>query len=770
MKIKDGFAKRICLGMAFFLGAISVGFGQEVGSIRGQLVDAETKAPLIGANVILLNTLKGAATDLEGRFLIPKAPVGGYSLKFSYMGYEPLIKTDIIVKPQRTTFVTAELRASAMEMDAVTVFAGYFAKTDAQPVSAVNFSNEEIRRTPGSAGDVSRILMSLPSIAKVNDQSNSLIVRGGSPLENAFYIDNIEIPNINHFPTQGSSGGPIGLVNVEFIQDVSFSGGGFSPTYGDRLSSIMSLTFREGDRDKFEGQIDLNFAGFGGAAEGPLFNKKGAWLFSARRSYLDLLVKAIDIGTTVAPRYGDYQGKFVYDLSPKHKIMLVSVWGDDHNNPDRETAIENDMTVYGPQDIYERTTGFNWRGLWGRKGYSQTSLAYTASKFSESFSETSTGNLVVDNHSLEREFKLRNVNHFQINRRNSLEFGLDMKYLKSSFEIGYADYSDAFGEQVAAALHQKKMSAQKTGVFFDYAAKPFAHLTTHLGLRADHFSFNNSSSLSPRLALSWRLTNRTSFNGAIGSYHQALPLLLLAQNATNERLKTPEAKHFVFGISHLLSPDVKLTLEAYRKNYSNFPLDPGQPSLFLVDEIFYRHGFFLNHERLVDSGEAWSQGVEVVLQKKLAQGFYGLASASYFRARYRGLDGSWRDRVFDNKVLVAIEGGYKPNQRWDVSLRWIYAGGAPYTPLNLTASKASRRAVLDENRVNEARFADYHSLNVRADRRFYWGSSNLTAYLSVWNAYNRKNVAAYFWNEQEQKPDQIFQWLLLPIFGLEYEL
>jgi len=278
-----------------------------------------------------------------------------------------LKKTDVIVRPERITFINAELKMAAIETDEISVTAGYFPEYDEEPTSVVSFSYEEIRRAPGSAGDVSRILMTLPSIAKVNDQSNNLIVRGGNPIENTFYIDNIEIPNINHFPHQGASGGPIGLLNVDFIQDVTFYSGGFSSIYGDKLSSIMDITFREGNRSEFDGQLDLNFSGFGGVAEGPLFKNKGSWLFSARRSYLDFVVDVFDVGSAVAPTYGDIQGKLTYDINANNKLILLGVFADDHNAPDRETGEENYMTHNGNQYLYQSTIGLNWRALSGVK-------------------------------------------------------------------------------------------------------------------------------------------------------------------------------------------------------------------------------------------------------------------------------------------------------------------------------------------------------------------------------------------------------------------
>ena len=175
---------------------------------------------------------------------------GTYIISFSYIGYESATKTDVIVKPERTILLNVELKSSSIQIGNVFVKSGYFTELENKPVGTVNFSSEEIRRAPGSAGDVSRILFGLPSLAKINDQYNSLIVRGGSPVENSFYLDNIEIPNINHFPVQGSSDGPIGLLNVDFIDDVNFYSGGFSPIYGDRLSSIMELKYRDGNKEK----------------------------------------------------------------------------------------------------------------------------------------------------------------------------------------------------------------------------------------------------------------------------------------------------------------------------------------------------------------------------------------------------------------------------------------------------------------------------------------------------------------------------------------
>jgi hypothetical protein len=252
-------------------------------------------------------------------------------------------------------------------------------------------------------------------------------------------------------------------------------------------------------------------------------------------------------------------------------------------------------------------------------------------------------------------------------------------------------------------------------------------------------------------------------------FFQNLPLLLLAQRPENQFLNTMQATHYIIGLNHLLTENTKITLEAYVKQYKNFPLDPNQPGFFVIDEISYNQGFFTFHESLSDKGRAFTEGIELILQKKLVEKVYGLISTSIFRSRYKDLTGHWKDRVYDNRMTINLEGGYKPNSEWEFSLRWIYAGGIPFTPYNQNRSKALNRGIFDENNINSVRYPDYHSLNIRLDKRFHFNYSNLVVYLSIWNVYSQKNIAAYYWNDRENKQDVIYQWGLLPIFGLEYE-
>jgi len=742
-------------------------FGQiKTGRIKGVVIDSDTKTPLIGVSVMIEGSNIGAATDVNGNFAFDNVEIGSYTLSFKCIGYNPLNKTDIFVRPERITNIKAELNISSVQVDDVTVVSAYFPEVQNNNISSTNFSSEEIRRSPGSAGDVSRIMASLPSISKVNDQLNSLIVRGGTPTENGFYVDNIEIPNINHYPLQGSSGGPIGLINVDFIESVDFSAGGFSVVYGDRLSAVMDLKFREGNREEFDGQFDLNFAGLGLGLEGPLPNNKGSYLFSVRRSYLDLLVKAI--GTGVAPRYSDYQGKVTYDLSPKNKLSFLNITGVDYIEIKKDDSIDQGNNFYGIYKGYEYTSGINWQYLWSKKGYSNTSISFLGTRFENNFYETSTDEIVTEQTSNEQIAQVRNVNYYRTDKAGSFEFGFDVKLYMSDYEIYVIEYTNPLGDSLPAMNFFEEARTPKYGMFLNYRFQPFDNITLSPGLRADYFNYNGKTHLSPRFSASFQLSPITTVTASTGIYKQNLPLSLLAQSEHNANLNDPESYHFVLGVNHLLSENTKLSVETYYKYYREFPVDPSQPQFFVVDELVYR-GFLGNYENLTSDGIAEAYGIEAYIQKKLVEGFYGLVGGSYSKSRYKGLDDIWRDRIYDNRVLFSIEGGYKPNNSLEYSIRWIYAGGPPYTPIDINASRFINRTVLDGSRVNEARLPDYHSLNIRADKRWFFKGSNLIAYLSIWNTYNRKNISQYYWDEIAQEESFLYQWGLLPVMGLEYE-
>ena len=294
--------KSIYLLLLLLLIAPTAVFSQKSydGIILGTIIDAETQSPVEDAVIEILNTGNKTTTDSTGNFFFQNLKYDSYLIKISGTGYDPLIKSDLIVYASKPLELIIKLNSKGIITDQIDVEANYFQKSSDVNISSLNLDFEEIRRAPGATEDISRMIQTIPGVSIGNDQRNDIIVRGGSPAENLILIDGIEIPNINHFGTDGSTSGAIGFINVKFIQETGILTGGFPTTFGDKLSSVIDINFREGSKKKFYSDINLSIAGFGCIFEGPL-SEKGSYLFSVRRSYLELIKNSIRL--TSVPNY-----------------------------------------------------------------------------------------------------------------------------------------------------------------------------------------------------------------------------------------------------------------------------------------------------------------------------------------------------------------------------------------------------------------------------------------------------------------------------------
>ena len=434
------------------------------GTLLGKVVDAENKSPLPGVTVVIKGTPYGATTDLQGEYQIENLPVGSYVAVFSFIGFKTLSQPDVIIRVERSTYLDAELYSTSVELKTVEVKGGYFVNADAKPLSAIEFSSEEIRRAPGAAGDVSKILFSLPSVAKVNDGKSSLMVRGGSPVENTFFLDNIEIANINHFPLAGSTDGLIGLLNVDFVKDITFHSGGFSPVYGDRLSAVMDISYREGDKNNYNGQLNLNYGGFGAQFEGPFAGKKGNFFVSANKSFLDLVMKTF-ANEYPAPEYYDFQTKVTYNFSEQNKVSLIDLYANDIYDYNYDKAVKSELNYFGKQNSITNTIGANWLFLWGKSGYSNTSVSSSYAKRDINMFETKSKNPFQVNTSTENEIRIRNVTFAKFNEYNKMELGFEVKYGINSFKYSFSEYENEYGQKVPGSTVLKDLNTLKGSIF-----------------------------------------------------------------------------------------------------------------------------------------------------------------------------------------------------------------------------------------------------------------------------------------------------------------
>jgi hypothetical protein len=347
-----------------------------VGSLQGRVEDGASGSPLAEADLEVAGTELRARTDAHGAFALDGVPVGRHEISVSRLAYVPQVLTDVVVGSDRSTVLKVRLRAQPRFEEELKVEPDFFPADGAdRGASAVSFSHEEIRRAAGTGGDITKYLSSLPSAARVNTLMNHLAVRGGSPIENLSYIDGIEVPNINHYPIQGSASGfsPIGLVNLAFVDDVTFRAGGFAAEHGGALSSVVDIRFREGSPDRTQFQADMGVAGFGLAGEGPIGRDRGSWLLSVRRSYLDGIMKLLDYDAV--PRYGDLQGKLGLRLSDRHRLSVLAIAGDDHFGLGPDASVAG--SYFGSFDTRELTAGLSWRALWTADAFTDTSVSYS---------------------------------------------------------------------------------------------------------------------------------------------------------------------------------------------------------------------------------------------------------------------------------------------------------------------------------------------------------------------------------------------------------
>lgn len=734
------------------------------GSISGLVVDAQTLEPLIGVNVIIEKTLTGAATDLDGKFSIPNVDAGIYNLVVRYVGFETKTIPDVIVGSNRDQYLEIKLSPSTIQGQEITVSSGYFSETRSDGIGRVSFSPEELRRSPGAAQDLGRVLNALPSVVSLGETSQDLLVRGGSPSENGNYIDNIPLPNIRHFRTQGGqSAGPLGIVNTELVSDIEFSAGGFSSKYGNHLSSVSDISYRDGNTERFRGDLGVNLAGFVVNLDGPLSDNT-TFLVSARRSYLDLIADALDAGG--APSFADGQFKLTHNLNKKNKLIFLNIYGTSLFENDIEEAFDEGFPDAISNENTQNTTGLNWRHLWN-SGYTNTSLSYSFRDQTQLLTDVLSSETAVDLDAREALVALRSLSYFRLTPSQSIEFGVEVQAEQNDFDYFIAAERNDSGEDQPDFTRNDEVNGTLSSAFASYSIQLTDRFSTTFGARATYNSYNEDLSLAPRFNSRYQITDRLGLNVAAGVYYQAVPRYLISQNAALADLSSTRADHIIAGIDYLLTDDTKLTIDVYNKEYHNAPVLPETNSI--GDRSYILDGFTEFYNTLEDNGRAYSRGVELLIQKKLAVDFYGMVSASFFRTRYKDYTGAWQDREYDNRYLFSVIGGYRPNDLWEVSVRWSILGGRAYTPVDPVASANGNSEVLDIARFNEERYPAYHSLYTRVDRRFFMKKTNLVVFLEVWNAYNQSNVETDYWNVRTQQIDRSTQFNLLPVSGVKFE-
>ena len=745
---------------------INISFAQDDNlSIYGRVINSQTKKAIPYTNILVIGTNYGAATDDNGYYRIEKLPYNTYQLRASVIGYNSIIKTDIVVQPGKPSEVNFELMEEAIELEDIIIVNDYFFKNPLVVNSVKNFSYEEIRRSPGSFEDVIRALSILPGVAQADAGRNDLIVRGGAPSENLYLVDGIEVSNINHFGGQGVSGGPLSYINLDFVRETSFSTGGFPVLYGDKLSSVLSIKLRDGREDRIGGKATVSASQFGLNLEGPITGNSN-FIFSARRSYLDFIFKAA--GFAFVPEYYDIM--FKADIAPhaKDKVNFLFIGAFDKTkffNDTEDQRFDNSRILGSDQNQY--IAGISYRHLINN-GFFNFTLTRNYINYNSIQNDLEL-NPIFLNKSLEAENSLRTELVYKLSDKSEINVGGTVKLIEANYDILFPVFVTTFGDTLPVSNFKNKNIYTKYSVYFNYNRLLFNKINFNIGVRADEFSaIKDNIRISPRGSLSYKLTKITNINFSTGIYYQSPSYIWLEAFESNKNLKMIKVDQFILGLDHRITEDVLLKIEGFYKKYSDYPTSEIRPYLILSNTGAGFEGSSGNFtsfglEPLLDAGFGKARGIELSVQKKLSDiPYYGLLSLTYCKADYIPLDGFERPGSYDQNWLLNLSGGYKINEFWEISMRFRFASGSPYTPFNSNGTQ-------DVVYYNTRRLKSTHSLDIRADKRWYFSGWTLITYLDVQNVYNKKNSTSVRWDPRENRVDETSSIGILPSIGVSAE-
>lgn len=748
------------------------------GIISGRVVSAATQEPVAGASLRVTGLELSATTDAEGRFVLRGVPPGIRALEVRRIGYASAVRSDIAVGVARPAEVLVELQPAALQLEAVSVAPPLFASTPppATPVSTQTFTAEEVRRAPGVQEDLVRALSAAGGIAPIPaGPRNDLLVRGGAAFENLFVVDGVEVPNINHFGTQGSTGGAVSLVNVAFVREGSISAGGYGARYGDRTSSVADIRLREGSTERRSGALNLSATGVTASAEGPLW-RDASFLAGVRRSYLDLLFELG--GVPLVPAYTDATVKAVWRPTPADRLSFLAIGAADRVTFDNGTAdnrYENARALAPAQDQY--FSGLTWQRSLSR-GVATVTLGRTWTRFRTVQLDSGTADRaplpVLRAYATEGETSLRADLALQPAAAWTVELGAVARYagaLEYDLLLDGELRRDAQGTPRPLRT-DTAFSALRGAAYAQAGVELTSRLRASLGARVDGYGYlDGAVRAAPRASLSYRVGERGTVTLAGGRYWQAPPLLWLVGDPSNPAALRPfRADHLVASVATELRRDLRLQVEGYVKRYARYPA-----RVFRPRAVYQPAGFDdatadipLGLEPLRSEGRGRVWGIDLVLQKRLSESpFYGVLSTSYNNSRFTALEGVEVRGAFDAPFTGSLLLGWRPSAAWELSGRARAAAGLPVTPYVTEGPQAGR---LDYTRYNEGgRYPAFVSLDLRVDRRWTVRRTQLIAYLDVQNANGRRNVSFYQWDPRTRSVQTQEFLAVLPSIGLTWE-
>lgn len=752
----------LAVALYFFTTPIA---SSQTGVIKGRVYNSLNNESIPLANVILQGTNIAVQTNIDGLYEIKNLNPNLYNVEVSYIGFEKKIIYEVQVTNAKPTIVDIALEEKNEKIEEVEITASPFNKTQESPVSLRTLGTSEIERNPGGNRDISKVIQSLPGVSSPPSFRNDIIIRGGAPNENRFYLDGIEVPNINHFATQGSSGGPAGMINVNFIREVDFYSGSFPANRGNTLSSVFEFKQIDGNNEKqrFKGTIGATDIGL--TADGPI-GKKTTYIFSVRRSYLQFLFKALEL--PFLPTYNDIQFKIKNKINDKNEISIIGLGAIDDfilNLDANKTESQQYFLANLPVNTqWNYAIGANYKHF-REKSYtvlvlSRNELNNNTIKYFNN-DESNPDNLILDYNSRETENKLRYEEVYR-NKGYKITYGVGFEnvlYTNST----YNKLSLPYG--VVIIDFNSRLSFNKYNLFTQVSKGYFNEkIIASIGLRSDANDYSNKMNnpieqISPRFSLTYNINELFSLNFNTGKYFQLPAYTVLGYRDTANTLINKNngvtfigCEQIIGGVEYRNSQSLKITVEGFYKKYTNYP--------FLINDSISLANLgadfgVIGNAPVTSTSNGKAYGLEFMAQQKLYKGFYGILAYTIVRSEFTDKTNSYKPSAWDNRHIINITAGKKFKKNWETGIKWRFLGGAPYTPTDVYRSSLkevwdiTNQGLPDYSKLNSERLPNIHQLDVRVDKKYFLKKISLDFYIDIQNIYNYKATLPPYLNVEK---------------------
>ncbi|MDD3779827.1 MAG: TonB-dependent receptor [Proteiniphilum sp.] len=747
-----------------FLLLVSMLTFAQTGTVKGRVYNAKTNEPLEFATVQIQGTTIGNTTDLDGNYEIKASPAF-VRLMVSYVGYETTLSAEVHIQGNQTTYLDIAVPESSTLIDEVVVRPTTNLKKIESPVSYLTVGVSDIEKAAGVNRDVSKAIQTLPGVGATDPNRNDLIVRGGGPSENVFYLDGIEIPIINHFATQGSSGGVVGIINPDFVREVNFYSGAFPANRPNSLSSVMDIRQKDGSRDRIHTQVGIGASDAAFTMDGPI-GEKSSFIVSARQSYLQLLFKFI--GLPFLPTYNDFQVKYKYQIDPKNEISIIGLGAIDNmklNTDLQEDGTEAQRYLLDYLPVYQQ-----WN--------------YTIGTVYKHFSTNFFDTWVLSRNML-RNGNFKYPDNDESQPRIS-DYRSDEAENKLRFERSYPDLPVKIllgaGVTYSHYVNETNRKIFRNGTLNDliynteldlWSYQAFVQasdtylnnrLALSLGVNTIGNNFNNNmqnplNQFSPRFSASYQLNDKWDLNGNVGRYAMRPAYTTMGYKDAsgnyvnkNEKLKHIISNQVIGGVAFEPNMKMRFNMEGFYKLYDNYPLSVTDGMSIAGKGTDYGQ---IGDEEIVSTGKGRAYGVELSGKLNDVKGLTTSFTYTLFRSEFTDKDGIYRPSNWDTRHMLNLLGSYNLPSNWNISMRWRYVGGAPYSPIDMELSTSkdawsvTNRAYIDYERYNTLRLKDSHQLDLRLDKEVYYEKLMLNFYLDVQNAYNFQSENAPIYTNRD---------------------